>query len=68
MLKTGCCFEKDIIDIMDHCQMGDVLSSEVQIISYYLDLTAGEVGEDGERISSTYSTYDRIHFPNFLQY
>ena len=33
---------------MDHCQMGDVLSEEVQIISDYLDLTAGEVGEDGE--------------------
>ena len=32
--------------------MGDTLSEEVQIISYYLDLTAGEgeeeVGEDAE--------------------
>ena len=28
--------------------MGNVLSSEeVRIISYYLDLAAGEVGEDG---------------------
>ena len=45
----GCCFEKDVTDLMDCCQMGDVLSEEeVQIISYYLDLTGGEVGEDGE--------------------
>ena len=28
--------------------MGYVLSEEVQIISYYLDLIAGEVGEDGD--------------------
>ena len=46
--KVGCCFEKYVIDLMDHCQMGDVLSEEVQIISYYLDLAAGEVGEDCE--------------------
>ena len=46
----GCCFEKDVTDLMDRCQMGNVLSEEeVQIISYYLDLTAGEVGEDGDR-------------------
>ena len=30
-------------DLMDRCQMGDTLSDEeVQIISYYLDLAAGE--------------------------
>ena len=50
--KPGCCFELDVTDLMDHCQMEDTLSEEVQIISCYLDLTAGEgeeeVGEDGE--------------------
>ena len=49
--KTDCCFELDVTDLMDRCQMGDTLSEEeVQIISYYLDLTAGEeeVGEEGE--------------------
>ena len=51
--KAGCCFELNVTDLMVCCQMGDTLSEEeVQIISYYLDLTAGEgeeeVGEDGE--------------------
>ena len=45
----GCCFVKDVTDLMDRCQMGDVLSEEeVQIISCCLELTEGEVGEDGE--------------------
>ena len=49
--KAGCCFELDVTDLMDRCQMGNTLSEEeVQIISYYLHLTAGEeeVGEEGE--------------------
>ena len=50
-VKAGCCFELDVTDLMDRCEMGDTLSEEeVQIISYYLDLTAGEeeVGEEAE--------------------
>ena len=44
----GRCFEIDVTDMMHYCQMGDVLrEEEVQIISYYLDLAAGE-GEDSE--------------------
>ena len=48
---VGCSFEVDVTDLMDRCQMSDTLSKEeVQIISYYLDLAAGEeeVGEEGE--------------------
>ena len=45
--------------MMDRCQMGDALmDEEMQIISYYLDLTAGEGegdndehGEEGEESS-----------------
>ena len=44
----GHCFEIDVTDMRDCCQMGDVLmEEEVQIVSYYLDLAAGE-GEDSE--------------------
>ena len=47
--KAGCSFGLDVTDLMDRCQMGDTLSEEeVQIISYYLDLTAGEEELGGE--------------------
>ena len=47
--KAGCSFGLDVTDLMDRCQMGETLSEEeVQIISYYLDLTAGEEELGGE--------------------
>ena len=54
---------------MDRCQMGDTLSDEeVQIISYYLDLTAGEEelgGESEENQEFAQHTQLMVNFVSF---
>ena len=67
----GHCFEIDVTDIMDHCQMGDVLTEEVQIISYYLDLTEGdgedlEHGEEGGEDSTEFTQYTQLMVNEFF--
>ena len=47
--KAGHCFQIDVTDMMDRCQMGDALrDEEMQIISCYLDLAAGEGEGDND--------------------